>query len=166
MEPDEDEDEEDEDDDDEDEETFQNDEVDQLDDETGDDANSDDEEDEETGFYHRSRGGNNVLDDDESDEGERTTTSSAAGADGPPIKRRQCNGRIKDDWRDSGEDTNEKYCICKDVSYGDMIMCDNTRVLIYGLLWENIELYIIIIKNFSFNFKTECLKINNAHIEF
>ena len=27
----------------------------------------------------------------------------------------------------SGEDTNERYCICKDVSYGDMIMCDNSR---------------------------------------
>lgn len=34
---------------------------------------------------------------------------------------------IKDDWN-SGEDTNERYCICKDISYGDMIMCDNRRV--------------------------------------
>ena len=34
---------------------------------------------------------------------------------------------FKDDWN-SGEDTSEKYCICKDVSYGEMIMCDNARV--------------------------------------
>ena len=34
--------------------------------------------------------------------------------------------QIKDDLN-SGEDTNERYCICKDVSYGDMIMCDNSR---------------------------------------
>jgi hypothetical protein len=30
----------------------------------------------------------------------------------------------------SGEDNNEKYCICKDVSYGDMVMCDNRRVIL------------------------------------
>ena len=40
---------------------------------------------------------------------------------------------IKDDEWGSGEDTNEKYCICKDVSYGDMIMCDN--VMVSFLLW-------------------------------
>lgn len=33
---------------------------------------------------------------------------------------------FKEDWN-SSEDTNERYCICKDVSYGDMICCDNTR---------------------------------------
>ena len=33
---------------------------------------------------------------------------------------------FKDDWN-SSEDTNERYCICKDVSYGDMIACDNSR---------------------------------------
>ena len=33
---------------------------------------------------------------------------------------------FKDDWN-SNEDTNERYCICKDVSYGDMIACDNSR---------------------------------------
>lgn len=36
--------------------------------------------------------------------------------------------QLKDDWN-SGEDTNERYCICKDVSYGDMVMCDNSRVI-------------------------------------
>ena len=35
---------------------------------------------------------------------------------------------FKEDWN-SGEDTNERYCICKDISYGDMIMCDNSRVI-------------------------------------
>ena len=35
---------------------------------------------------------------------------------------------FKEDWN-SSEDTNERYCICKDVSYGDMICCDNTRVI-------------------------------------
>jgi len=38
---------------------------------------------------------------------------------------RQFNQSNKND--DSSEDTNERYCICKDVSYGDMIMCDNAR---------------------------------------
>lgn len=33
---------------------------------------------------------------------------------------------FKDDWS-SNDDTNERYCICKDVSYGDMIACDNNR---------------------------------------
>lgn len=42
-------------------------------------------------------------------------------------KRQQQLNRFKEDWN-SGEDTNERYCICKDISYGDMIMCDNARV--------------------------------------
>jgi len=42
-------------------------------------------------------------------------------------KRAQLNRHFKDEWN-SGEDTNEHYCICKDISYGDMIMCDNSRV--------------------------------------
>ncbi len=37
------------------------------------------------------------------------------------------NRPFKEDWN-SSEDTNERYCICKDISYGDMIMCDNSRV--------------------------------------
>lgn len=41
-------------------------------------------------------------------------------------KRQQQLNRFKEDWN-SGEDTNERYCICKDISYGDMIMCDNAR---------------------------------------
>lgn len=42
-------------------------------------------------------------------------------------KRQQAiNRHFKEDWN-SGEDTNERYCICKDISYGDMIMCDNSR---------------------------------------
>lgn len=36
--------------------------------------------------------------------------------------------KIKDDWN-KAEDSNERYCICKDISYGDMIMCDNTSVI-------------------------------------
>ena len=34
---------------------------------------------------------------------------------------------FKEEWN-SGEDTNERYCICKDISYGDMIMCDEHGV--------------------------------------
>ncbi len=30
----------------------------------------------------------------------------------------------------SGE---QRYCLCKDVSYGDMILCDNRQVLIYHI---------------------------------
>lgn len=42
-------------------------------------------------------------------------------------KRNQnINRHFKKDWN-SGEETNERYCICKDISYGDMIMCDNSR---------------------------------------
>lgn len=36
--------------------------------------------------------------------------------------------QIKDDWNNA-EDSNERYCICKDISYGDMIMCDNSSVI-------------------------------------
>ena len=34
---------------------------------------------------------------------------------------------FKEEWN-SGEDTNERYCICKDISYGDMVMCDEQGV--------------------------------------
>lgn len=44
-------------------------------------------------------------------------------------KRNQNTNHFKEEWN-SGEDTNERYCICKDISYGDMIMCDNSRVTI------------------------------------
>lgn len=43
------------------------------------------------------------------------------------LNKRNQNRPFKDDWN-SSEDTNERYCICKDISYGDMIMCDNSRV--------------------------------------
>ncbi|RNA41392.1 Inhibitor of growth 3, partial [Brachionus plicatilis] len=33
--------------------------------------------------------------------------------------------QTKDEWNHT-EDSNERYCICKDISYGDMIMCDNS----------------------------------------
>ena len=42
-------------------------------------------------------------------------------------KRNQNMNHFKEEWN-SGEDTNERYCVCKDISYGDMIMCDNSRV--------------------------------------
>ena len=50
-------------------------------------------------------------------------------------KRRPANSRhFKEDWN-SGDDTNERrYCICKDVSYGDMVMCDNLRVILVQLV--------------------------------
>lgn len=41
-------------------------------------------------------------------------------------KRNQNMNHFKEEWN-SGEDTNERYCVCKDISYGDMIMCDNSR---------------------------------------
>lgn len=40
--------------------------------------------------------------------------------------QQQNRSSFKDDWN-SGEDTNQRYCICKDFSYGDMIMCDNSK---------------------------------------
>jgi hypothetical protein len=43
------------------------------------------------------------------------------------------NSRFKEDWN-SSEDTNERYCICKDISYGDMIACDNARVILFLVL--------------------------------
>jgi hypothetical protein len=42
-------------------------------------------------------------------------------------KNNDFNRNIKED-SNHNEDNNEKYCICKDISYGDMIMCDNQRV--------------------------------------
>ena len=92
------------------------------------DDEDDDEEEDEIGFYRRSRPVNSVLDDDDSNQ--EATINSVANELGL-IKRKQCNGRVKDDWKDSGEDTNERYCICKDVSYGEMIMCDNPKVYRY-----------------------------------
>lgn len=42
-------------------------------------------------------------------------------------KRNQLNRHFKEDWNSGEENTNERYCICKDISYGDMIMCDNSK---------------------------------------
>ncbi len=64
---------------------------------------------------------------------ELTTSDEEPNADFDSHKLKLKHGRhynrpaFKDDWN-SSEDTNERYCICKDVSYGDMICCDNTRV--------------------------------------
>lgn len=40
---------------------------------------------------------------------------------------------FKEEWN-SGEDTNERYCICKDISYGDMVMCDEQGVSCFFFL--------------------------------
>lgn len=66
-----------------------------------------------------------TSDDDASTDFEPTTKLKFkhAGAGG----RHYNNSRFKEDWN-SSEDTNERYCICKDISYGDMIACDNSRV--------------------------------------
>lgn len=44
---------------------------------------------------------------------------------------------------DSGEETNERYCICKDVSYGNMIACDNSNVSFFLFLNQIQALYLI-----------------------
>ena len=47
--------------------------------------------------------------------------------------------QFKDEWN-SGEDTNERYCICKDISYGDMIMCDNSTVIFFFLFFLHLNI--------------------------
>jgi hypothetical protein len=61
------------------------------------------------------------LDDDFDQFGSATNMSNK-------FKLGKHNRRNNKDDAGSGDDNNEKYCICKDVSYGEMIMCDNTRV--------------------------------------
>lgn len=93
-----------------------------------DNENDDNDDDEEITFYRRPRALNNILDEEDSNQDASSSTLALLDGDHNQhssfIKRRQ---RLKDDWKDS-EDTNEKYCICKDVSYGEMIMCDNPKV--------------------------------------
>lgn len=55
---------------------------------------------------------------------------------------------FKEDWS-SNDDTNERYCICKDVSYGDMIACDNNRVSIHLLIRLLLSLSVILCLSFS-----------------
>ena len=83
------------------------------------------------------RGGLNNNDDDYDtdttdendnvDNNEDTTSSDLDGKLKSNKRNQNINRHFKEEWN-SGEDTNERYCICKDISYGDMIMCDNSRV--------------------------------------
>lgn len=60
------------------------------------------------------------------DNNEDTTNSDLENKMKINKRSQNVNRHFKEDWN-SGEDTNEHYCICKDISYGDMIMCDNSR---------------------------------------
>lgn len=99
--------------------------------ENDDQYNGGNEDDEDDMSFYRRRPAHNVLEDDDSNQDGVSMGMSVVDVEHGQhglIKRRQCNGRVKDDWKDSGEDTNERYCICKDVSYGEMVMCDNPKV--------------------------------------
>lgn len=72
--------------------------------------------------------GNEDDDDLETDEDDQTSEDSEHKFKIPHKNSRNQytnnHRQFKEEWN-SGEDTNERYCICKDISYGDMIMCDN-----------------------------------------
>ena len=47
-------------------------------------------------------------------------------------------GTPEQDWYDPSE---PRYCICNQVSYGDMVACDNEDVSLSQLLFDSIFIY-------------------------
>ena len=90
------------------------------------------------------------YDDETKDEYEAAITAAAAGDDDDDEDDDDDSSAVSDGGdsstivsdkqfkEDISEDPNEeqRYCICKDVSYGDMIFCDNRGVSVFFFVYS------------------------------
>lgn len=82
--------------------------------------------------------------DDETNDGQTVGDDSSA-SDGGDSSTITNDKQFKEDMNEDPAEE-QRYCLCKDVSYGDMILCDNRRV------YEFIQFHLLNYKKKSFLF--------------